>query len=72
MLISQKNNSFNVNFNIQNLDVRNILLEREREREREREYCHKLLNNSALCARNIYVESCSNWIGTAFCAYRPD
>jgi hypothetical protein len=34
MLISQNNIANRVNFNIQNLDVRNILLERERERER--------------------------------------
>jgi hypothetical protein len=37
MLVSQKNIINGVSFNIQNLDVRNILLERERERERERE-----------------------------------
>jgi hypothetical protein len=35
--ISLKNIVDDLNFNIQNLDVRNILLERERERERERE-----------------------------------
>jgi hypothetical protein len=36
MLISQNYIANDVKFNIQNLDVRNILLERERERERER------------------------------------
>jgi hypothetical protein len=35
MLISQNNIANRVNFNIKNLDVRNILLERERERERQ-------------------------------------
>ena len=70
MLISQKDRFLNDNliyFNIQDLDVRNILLERERERE------HSLneLKNSALRAYEIDVESCSGFSRTAFFAYLP-